>query len=84
MKADQTGTPTEQARHLMGWVTPTERKKAGREQRCSTCSFFSFEFFTRGDEGRGVKLRCGHLMAFGETGMATSENAVCNEWERKE
>ncbi|NMG29327.1 hypothetical protein [Aromatoleum evansii] len=83
MKADQTGTPTEQARYRMAWVTPTERKKAGREQRCATCNRFFMESYAKGDEGRGVKLRCGHPMASGETGMATTENAVCDKWERK-
>lgn len=84
MKADQTGTPTEQARHRMGWITPTERKKAGGEKRCATCKYFFMESFTRRDEGIGVKLRCVHPMAAGEMGMATSENALCDKWERKQ
>lgn len=84
MKADSYGTPTEQARHRMGWMTPTERKKAGGEKRCASCRRFFWEDYRTGDGGFGVKPRCGHPMASGETGMATFENAVCDKWERKE
>lgn len=83
MKADQRGTPTQQARHRMGWMTPTERRKAGRPKACLTCSHFHLEPGTNGWGGVSVKIRCGHPMTTGETGFATAESAVCDQWEHK-
>lgn len=83
MKADSYGTPTEQARYRMGWMTPTERKKDGQQTRCASCRFFHFDEGTDGWGGLRLKARCGHPMAAGETGQATRENALCAKWEIK-
>ncbi|MCB1909953.1 MAG: hypothetical protein KDH15_21540 [Rhodocyclaceae bacterium] len=83
MKADRYGTPTEQARSSMGWLTATQRRETGVERRCASCAHFSLNPYTNGEGGRGVAVLCIHPMAGGHRGMATRENALCGKWEVK-
>lgn len=83
MKADQMGTPTEQARYRMGWMTAPQRRAAGNATRCDTCAHFTIDFPTVRGGGIRTVIRCRHPMATGKEGMATREAATCEKWERR-
>ncbi len=85
MKADPTGSPSEQCFARMGWVPPKEAKARGLKP-CSQCHYFEFGHIPNGDGGASLIMRCFHLMTFGNPGkgQATKENASCTQWTMKE
>jgi hypothetical protein len=85
MKADAQGTPVEQARARMGWMTTTEARIAGiaRNRRCSTCCSARLNFSTDGDGALVLSVRCVHTEAGGIEGHATRLSCTCKRWDTK-
>lgn len=73
MKADATGTPTEQARARQGWRNAAAAHQAGRHlnKRCVACRWVEYT------AARTTRYRC-DAGAF-----ATTAQAVCDEWQPK-
>lgn len=83
MKGERLDPCAQHARYRMGWMTPTERRKAGRPSACVTCRHFELESGSN-EWGEAIaQLRCSHPMTTGATGFATAESAVCDQWEPK-
>jgi len=89
MKADRMGTYTEQVRARMGWISPTARKAAGKNDTkvCINCNWVWQKEIPNRDGGCGnYSTYCGHPAAGGHDhvgGHATRDTASCDKWERK-
>ena len=81
MKANPCGTMSEQARHKMGFQTPSERKASGNDRKgiCRECHYHEVRIYKKGDESTGYSIRCAHLMTSGD-GFATRETAGCEQF----
>lgn len=79
MKADSSGTMTEQCRARNGWVARGERPR-----QCQFCEFFATRSVVGRDGGCSVSLRCVHLSMPTDAGAATRATASCDRWERRE
>ena len=71
MKADRSGTLSEQIRFERGWRTATQRKAEGRpaDQVCSNC--------LHGWEKTPRNWRCC------DAAIATAANATCRQWQAR-
>lgn len=85
MKADPSGSPSEQAFARMGWVPPKEAK-AKDMRRCAACNSFFLVSTTNRDGGCGSASRCFHPMTYGNPGkgQATKDTASCRQWALRE
>ena len=75
MKADHSGTPSEQARHSAGWITPTQAKARAVANRCRDCRHYVAA--TRLHSGSVIGGKCMEL------NLATKPLATCAKWEAK-
>lgn len=85
MKADKTGGPTDQFAARIGYLQPSERRKAAlpANRTCSTCDKSTRAYYTTAWGGCGVSLLCVHPGSPGEKGVTTKDNAVCDCWNRR-
>jgi hypothetical protein len=70
MKADRYGTPSEQHRYRLGWLSATAADAAAiaRDHRCDDCMHREWS-----ETARTPRPRCGY-------GGPTSARATCNRW----
>lgn len=84
MKADRNGTWTEQVRARMGWMSPSDRKAAGKPDAhvCVNCHWMWVKEIPNHDGGASnSSTYCGHRDAAGERGHTTRDTASCDKWE---
>lgn len=75
MKADQSGTPSEQARHAAGWLTPSQAKAADKPWRCRSCLYFFPA--SRMHSGSVIGGKCMQL------NLTNKPWATCAKWEAR-
>lgn len=75
MKADHSGTPSEQARHAAGWLAPSLAKASQVANRCRDCLYFFPA--SRLHSGSVIGGKCMEL------NLATKPWATCAKWEAR-
>ncbi len=75
MKADRSGTISEQIRYQAGWLTPTQAKAGVVTNRCRDCRHYVAA--TRLHSGSVIGGKCMEL------NLATKPWATCAKWEAR-